>query len=475
MWKINIQAPFKGYLKKWYLDDNINNGESTQANDMDCVDVNNGNCITSGFKNRALLETDEVIYRFSNVDTQDYSYGMSDHKVWKVSSSITSDTNFPHTITGAAACGFWNNAVYYKEAVYYFWHTFSSGDIGKITNLTGTTQTFDDDWGSTNDDNLEEGDYTPVFTTLDEHLIFGNGQYLGWYDGTTLDTKFYDFGDNLRIKTIAEQGGYIYVSVNNPDSDLGTIYILNSDISTEATVVSMISVGDKIYESLVVNGIVYVVHDPTIGEASSKIGYISGDRLVDLDLCGKSFGGQLNFCGDYIFMSGEYGKIMALSTPHSPSEYILTSPISITNISDTGGGGGCKSNGYNLFYSFTGNDGKFYVEYFTLSSQGIAGYWISKTWITADENSDSMIDNIVVNTNKLKATAKCNLEIYINEQDAPIKTLEITGENKYKHIFRNLGISNVDKLKIKLDWSVGVDNKFVEIQKINIKGHNYEK
>ncbi|NCD23664.1 MAG: hypothetical protein EOL90_12110 [Spartobacteria bacterium] len=470
MWKIDIKAPFGGFLRKYYLDDYINVGANNQANDMKCISLNKSSYITPGYTPAKTEETSEVIYKFSNLDSQGNSYGISNTKVFQVGSSVTDSANYPHTISGAAAAGFWNNIVVYKDNLYYFWHTFSGGDIGKATSITATPS-FDDDWGSTEDDNLEEGDYTPVYVTLDNILIFGNGQYLGWYDGTTLDTKFYDFGSNLRIKAITEQGGYIYIAVNNKNSDLGYIYIINNNIDSDVSIIDMINVGDQIDELYTVNGIIYVFHRETMGEDASKIGYISGNRIIELDIFYEGTPSQIEFVSDIMFFTSEE-SVLGLSTPYNSNQFLLTRPLDVVSGTSLGGGG-LKSTGSRLLHSYSGAS-KFYVEFYNLTSKGIDAYWTSKTWITSTIDELSMIDSIFVKTNALEEDAKCNLEIYTNRSGTASKTLEISGENKTRHIFRNLGISGIEEFKIKLDFSVGKIGDVVEIQEIQIGGHTYQ-
>lgn len=473
MWKINIKAPFGGYLNKYYLDDNLTVGENNKANDMKCIDINNINSITPGFTNQKEETTSEVVFKFSNPDSQGYIYGISNTKVIRVASSMVSTAYFPHTISGAAPAGFWNNIVVYGNELYYFWHTFTGGDIGKAINITGSTPVFDDDWGSTENDNLEDGYYTPTYITADNILLFGNSQYLGWYDGTTLDTKFYDFGDRLRIKAITEQSGIIYVAVVDTSSDLGYIYAINDDISTEATIIDMINVGDEVTELYAINGIIYVFHKEIIGEKAHKIGYISGNRIIDLGIQAKTMGNQVLFANDMLFFSGE-GEVLAMSTPYESSTFELTSPFDVTP-GILYGYGALGNTGSELIYSTSTNTaGEYYIQHYDLKDKGIDSYWVSKTWIVGDIDSLSVIDSIVVKTNALKSTAKCNLEIYKNKETTPIKTLAITTKDKTRHIFRNLGVSGVDEFKIKLDFSVGVVNKKVEIQSIEINGHPYE-
>jgi hypothetical protein len=472
MWKINIKAPFNGYLNKYYLESDMTVGQSSQANDMSCIDFTRMSSITSGFKPQAGGTTYELVTAISNSDGSNH-FGIGNTRLFKISTTgaSTSDATWPHTITGASIFGNLSNVIVYDGTLYYFWNSLTAANIGKCTTPSGTP-TFDDDWGTT----VAGGTFTklvnkPMIVNSNNYLLFGNGQYLGTYDGVTLDSEFYDFGSRNTVEAITEQSAYTYVAVNNIEGK-GFIYLFDSSM-TGNTYVDYINVGDKITALYAINGIIYVFHQESIGQDLSKVGYVSGNRIVDLPMFhkGTPLSKGVDFAGDVLFFNTD-DETLGISTPYASNGFILSSPLEPKYSTI----GGLRATKNALLVASSDADTNHYISQYALSAsgKGINAYWTSKTFEVADVDQLGMIESIEVKTKRFATNRECELSIYVNRSSTAYRTLTISTASETRHIFRNLNIAGVKEFKIKLDFSSGDGGSLVYLESISIKGHNYE-
>ena len=388
--------------------------------------------------------------------------------------------NFPHTIAGSSVVG---SSVYIDTNLgyFYFYKATGGADIGKVNNLDGTP-TYDDDWGSTEDQALEvsTGAKYPV-TGIDindsNYMVFGNIQYMGYYDGTTLDVQAVDFGDGKIVADMTSTNDYVYVSVNTNVSEnrhtKGIIYVVSDPTST--TWVDTINVNGKIGATIAKDGIVYVFHQKN---ASNEVtlSYINGNRLEKITTFGSTsydfddlpLYGQVTIWKDLIvFASGT--KIYSFGQIAEGQNNILFSNILPKYTKDIGAV--ANTNG-KLYISSSNGSSTHDVSY--QSGNTVTADYTSLVFDTSDGDSLSMIDSVTVYTNALVSGASCDLKIYKNQGQTLAKTITIDTVGKTRHVSRELGLNGMEDFKIVLDWSGGSASNLVDIRKISIKGHNYE-
>ena len=298
-----------------------------------------------------------------------------------------------------------------------------------------------------------------MIVNSNNYLVFGNGQYLGTYDGTTMDSAYYDFGTGKKVTSITEQSGYTYVSVND-ENEKGKIFLyFLSDFSSEEYV-DYISVGDKTEALYAINGVIYVFHEESIGQDLSKIGYISGNRVIDLPIYydGSPLSKRIDFAGDVLFFNTDE-ETLGLSTPYDQTSFILSSPLE----PKYGNTAALKSNSSYLLVA-SSDTTNHYISRYSLSNsgKGVNGKWKSKTWEVADIDNMGMIDSIEVKTKKLRSGGRCDLSVYINRETTAYKTIQIDDVGEIRHIFRRLNISGVKEFNFELDFSNGCSLVYIE-------------
>lgn len=497
-WKLNIMPPFKGFANKWFKNSYGTYGYDNQANAMKNIDLTDPNCLKQGFGiktgTNGALATLGKIYDMKSVSaTFNISVGQTDsthgylHFLTVDLSSanklaIADNASFPHAITNYAnGFDYPLGCVRESSNYFYFYNTNAGGEIGRASGLDGTP-VLDDDWGSTVPTGKKALNIAPhPAINVDNKIIFGNGNYLGMYDGTTLDTERYNFSSisgigDCDIVDLEETSSYIYCGINRGSNayslnSIGEICIINKDLQPND--LGIFEIVDKIYlkdtlgSMITVNGVMYVFHGDLVN-GIYKIGYISGNSVVDI----LSFDGglpqfhQVDFTNDSIYwVAGS--KIYSLSIIDEILPKIISYPVS-SKYSTIGGISALRG----VFVISSTNGTNHDLSYIDGRTKDCS--WTTITKQVSDNRELSIIDNIGIETNVLGSGASCTVSIYINQKSTPERTLTITGEGKSRHTFSgNNYISGVESFYLKFDWSGGSATNLVDIRKITINGHYY--
>ncbi|NCD00375.1 MAG: hypothetical protein EOL95_11850 [Bacteroidia bacterium] len=481
MWKIDIKAPFGGYSPRWFKNTNSTYGNSNQANAMTNIDMSDPSALKQGFGITTVTDNSDLTAELVDIGESDRTFQLAIEntaKLHSLSGTVLDNlTNFPHTISGTSVVG---QSVFLDVNLgyFYFYRTNTGADIGKASNLDGTP-TFDDDWGSTTDAGLKvfTGAKYPV-TSIDinnsSYMVFGNIQYMGYYDGVTLDVQAIDFGAGKIVSDMSATNDYVYVSVNDAEGEnihtKGIIYVVSDPTTT--TWVDTINVNGKIGATIVKDGIVYVFHQKNASDEIT-LSYVNGNRLEKLTTFDGALPryGQVTIWKDLIMFRSDH-KIYSFGQIAEGQGNILFSNISPKYTHTSVDYGAIANANGKLWISSSDNSTNHDLSY--QNGNTVTSSWTSLVFNVSNGDSLAMIDSLTIYTNALEANAKCDLKIYKNQGQTLVKTLEISETGKTRHVFRNLGLNDIEDFKIVLDYSSGSATKLVDIRQINIKGHNYE-
>jgi len=298
-WRINIDNPSLGGLAPQAFHESYPSfGNKNQAGSMQNMDLTNPGYIdqgpgwailTNGDSNGVVTTLIKGIV--DSTIASNTTYGVGGTELYKFSNTtVTSDGTWPHTIDKAAVTGETGEDVaYYKGALYYSYnHSGSAGDIGKFD----LSSTFDDDWGSTTPTGAAalEDALHPFANGGNDILYFGNGRYVGDYDGTTFDPQALDLPEDASVYDIKWFNDKLWILANRPDLSIGSvnkvtgsIYVWDGVSSSWELEIPLIGGGGALH---VYNGTMFVFYDNSslapYGAGESHIGYINGSSIVDL-------------------------------------------------------------------------------------------------------------------------------------------------------------------------------------------------
>lgn len=291
-WKITIDTPSLGGYPPNYINETYPSfGNKNQAGAMQNMDLTNPGFITQGpgladysTSGPTISSLVRSVLEIPVAATESVAIGGSYIYHFSTSSILGS-----HLIDKAAVTGEdGEDVVQYGSNVYYTYnHSGSAGDIGKAdTGFAG----YDDDWGST----VPSGAATLDGSTGVGHqlkvggndvMYFANGRYIGSYDGTTLQTQALDLSTGSVVASIAWLNDRLWIAANKPSTT-------QSNVKTEASIYvwngttdswdSSITFPGLIGALFVRRGIMYVWYAEISTTGLYKLGYISGNAIVDL-------------------------------------------------------------------------------------------------------------------------------------------------------------------------------------------------
>lgn len=237
----------------------------------------------------------------------DVSYACGGNQYYQISSSAVTNSGgtYPYTIdkgtvTGEDADGI----VYYQSKVYVFYnHSGAAGDI-----LQDTAGTIDVDWGSTIPTGAEtiQSATHQAIVGGDDVLYFTNGRYVGYIDGTTLETQGLDFWTNAECSSITWNNNRVVVAVNRPNvsgSNFSESGIYSWDGVTSSWSGDPIEVSGRIGALYTKNGVTYCWWQDGTDTGGFSLGYVSGGRLIQI----RRFKGTLPLW----YQVGEYKGYLA--------------------------------------------------------------------------------------------------------------------------------------------------------------------
>jgi len=484
---INMNAPFRGYIPKYF--ESTDFGDDSQAYRMESMRIDSAS-ISQDYAIDDTISTTETIDAFaktSPTSTTRYTFAVSDSYVYIIDLAGPTTITETHSFGSSFASKGKNDCVVYKDNLYYFYTKSggTSGDIGKATDITSGAgvATYTDAWGSSEDGLLEGGDDISVKVTIKNFMLFSNSQYLGKYDGTTLDVKFFDFGLGNTTGCIEEQNGIVYVVVTDKGGK-STIHMYNESMELDSdgnlSEYGSINVGDIVSSLISINGIVYLFHHSFDNDFFSYInGSIISETGIEIsDLRLRPTKKMLNYDGVSLFVENK-----SISTPVSSKSFILSENFTNSyNMNDAGYAiySNSEQTGptlYSISQDTTGSQ-SYIVQKRTNIGQAINSTWTSKTWHLNGVKNKGRIDNMFIRTSpSYGATAKTlKVEFYRNKENNPIRTEEfsfIYSSTTRTYISRTqLGINNVDEFYIKLIWDT-TDNGRLKLLNLKINGEYY--
>jgi len=468
--RIELTDLHKGLAPLSHIDSDTFIGAGGQASDMKAdiisrpgfltqspglVDLTNGN--QDG-------EVDELIRFIMEQPINDADcYVVGTAHLFKLSvTTVVDDANYPMTITGMTSG---ESIIHLNGNLFVFYNKATGGDIAT---LTLSTNTLDDDWGSTTDVLLEKALHPSA--VKEDIILFGNGQYVGKYiEGlATLDVQALDFGTGAEIADIVFHSNYWWIAVNYGKRK-SQIYMYDgsalSNILSDESGVGAQEIG-FLYT---LNGVIYVSFSDSTGGGYS-IGYLSGKVITPL----KYFSGSLPdhrqktlYKHTIAFISG--ANIWSFGAS------VQQLPVQISKLADAGHStvGGIASPFGTPFVASSDGEGDFRLAKFS-------GYSVDSEWksLFVDLTRDNKIGNIhtiIVYTKPLEENAKAVLKIEGNQGEESATIGDIETENRTRHEFNTINIPAVEDARVIIDYSEGNATADCPIRKIILLGNFVER
>jgi hypothetical protein len=353
--------------------------------------------------------------------------------------------------------------------LYYFFNKASGGEIGKYD----LNVTFTDNWGSTVPTGAAalQSARHPVAKKQDI-MLFGNGRYVGTYvagTNTLAPTKL-DFTSSSEVADVVFHANQWIIAVNSGVTS-GTnransqVYYydgaaLSSILSDEAAVGVQ-----QIGFLMPVNGVVYLAYKDLSSAGGFAIGYLSGRRVVPL----RYFTGTLP---DFAQKTLYKNTIAFVSNGliYSVGAVVEQLPIQLSQHAD---------GGFTTVAALAAPFGTPMVSSNQSSSYKLAqfsGYDTACAWKSIvipliNGRGIGFIDEVIVLTKTLGASASCALTLETNQNSTTSASKTITTTGKRRHVFRSLAITNVEDFRVALDWSGGSASNDCAIRQIIVRGH----
>ena len=477
-WKLEISAPFSGFAPAWWKNSYPMYGNKKEAADMLNVDNTDPTFLTQGAGISVLTNGSQaaavttLIKHILDVPTSsDVTFGIGGNKLYKINSTtVTNDGTFPHTIDKGAVTGEDGEClVRVGDYLYYFYN--HSGGLGDIGRLTISTNTFDDDWGST----VPTGAHT-ILNSVHSAVLAGNGiiyftngRYVGYYDTltNTLSDDELDFDNDTVCVDLVWEKNTLFIVTNNPNisgsnNNRGTIYSWDGVSSSfDEPIIELGGEGGGI---LTKNGRIYVFYRDR-SSSDNKLGYLYGDTIVEL----TGFDGTLpQFYSKCIYKNQIAFFVDGLLYLYGSSDSKI--PVSLINYSSsTYGTSGALAVPFNvpLLASYSGS---------TYNIVKLSGNTVTANWKSlAFDCSTSIIDRIIFYVEPLSIGARCDWTLTYNRGQSTyiptsVKNLSYTNLTSALSIEINPKLK-CDDFRINLDWSNGSASNLVKIRKIEIEGH----
>lgn len=459
-WTIKISAPFGGYAPLYWEDTYPIFGNANQAGDMAEVDLISPNFLKQGPGLATLTAGDQagsvttlIRMILDRATADNVSYAVGQDKIYTLSATaVTAVASLPANSVAESILQF-------QASLYTFYNDTVSGngDIRKGT---------DDDWGSTEDVKLANAPH-PSLEAADK-MLFGNGRYVGTYDGTLLDTQDLDFKADAVVVDLAYTQARYWIAVNWPNlsgnnRNEGRIYIWNGE---DGSWEDDIFVGGRIGCIWAEAGTIFCVYRD-VSNGVNKIGYVSGNRLVPIT--GSDFYGDLplfyqktKYKNHTLLLSGNKVFAFGASTESLPAKIFPFCSAGYT----TGGGIACPF-GTPLIASNQTTSYKIAK----ISGYSVAGNWKSLMFNVCQAGHISIIDKIEVHTNRMTAGARVDLTVRYNQGAGtlPSSAWQISTASTSRHV-KSFG-NKVEDFRIELSWANGSATYPANIKEIYIKGH----
>jgi len=476
-WRIKISSPFVGLAPGWWensypsFGNRSHSGRMTNCDILDPSKITQGKLfvnLTAGTQAGAVTTLIKRVLDFPSSSGVGWAIGGA--KLYKFSNTaVTNAGAYPHTIDkGAVTAEDGEDMVVNGDYLYYFYnHSGSAGDIGR---LTISTDTFDDDFGSTIPATgaaaLVNAPHAAI-KGLDGIIYFTNGRYVGTYDETNdvLDTQALDlYADAVAVDLVWEKN-ILWIAYNRPNisgSNNNEGVIIAWDTVSSTFQEPIIEVGGKVGALVLKNGLVYCFYQD-VASSQGKLGRIRGDMIEEL----RSFNGSLPSPGQAI----KYKNMIAWLSDallYLWGAVDVENPITLSNhatlLNATGGG---------LAVPF-GN--------IIAGSTAGANYSLAKlgsSYATDCQNKTKMfdvftstIDKVTVIFEPTAANARVDVKLEYNQVSSKtLGTITHTNQAGKTRVVFEPKLANVEDFRIFLDWANANATNPLSVRSIIVEGH----
>lgn len=291
-WQILINNFLGGFAPAWYKESYPSYGNKNQAGTMQNIDLTNPGFMTQGpglanltNGTQAGAVTTLIKGATDYAVTSGVAYGVGGAKLYKFSSStVTSDGTWPHAIDKGAVTGEdGEDVILYQGNLYYSYnHSGSAGDIGKYD----LSSSFDDDWGSTVPSGAAALTNNPHPMALggNDTFAFGNGRYLGTYDGTTLQTQALDLPTGYVVVDVQWNQDRWWITANNnnisgSNKNGASIFVWDGTATSWEVEIKLMGTAGG---SHVKNGVLFQFYQDVTSTGGYKLGYVNGSGITDV-------------------------------------------------------------------------------------------------------------------------------------------------------------------------------------------------
>jgi len=402
-----------------------------------------------------------INYILETPTSDDVTFGIGATKLFKISSTTVASggtPSWPTTITDAVAG---KSIQYLKGTLYYFFTRAADGAIGSYDLST----TFNHAWQT----GLAKADVYPT-AKKEDVMLFGHGRYVGTYFASTdtISKTKLDFGNNTEVADITFHSNQWWVAVNSgitgSNRNSSQIYTYaggaTTSILSDEAAVGLQKIGFLFPD----NGVIYVAYQDSTFTGGYKIGYLSGKRIEPL----LSFTGSLPthaqktlYRNTILFLSS--GKIYA------GGSVIPDMPFALSELAD-GGYATCGALAAPFGTPMVSSTASTNFRLAQFSGNTVASDWSSIVIPTRNGKTLGMLDEIIVQTNILGANARCDLTAYYNQEASNSGANQVTGTGVSRHTFK-VSKSNLEDIKIKLDWAEGNTTNLATIKEVELSGH----
>jgi len=474
---IELNKFYAGFSPVAHLNSLTEFGNSGHASAMQNVDVLTPDYITQGpaLSNltngtQAGVVSELINFILDRATADGVTYGIGATKLFKITpTTVTSggSPSWPQAVTGMTDG---ESVIELLGNLYGFYNKSSGGEILK---MPLSTEVIDPDWGSTTPATGAGALQSALHPSAkkEDLMIFGNGKYLGTYNATsdTLALTKLDFGNGTEVADVDFFSNQWLIAVNSGISgtnrNKSQIFLWEggaiSPILSDEVAVGVQKIG-FIYP---LNGIVFLAFQDLTG--GYKIGFVNGRRIKTVAHFTGSLPGfnQKTLYKDMILFVSS-GLIYAAGA------VIDELPFSISQHADGGYatvGALAAPFGTPLVASSDGGSNHRLAKF---SGYDTACTWKSIIIPVIQGRKIGMIDEIIVLTNHLGASARCDLLLQYNQQQSDSGTaLQITGTGKRRHVFKDFKHTRIEDFNVSLDWSNGSASNPCNIRRIIIKGH----
>lgn len=473
LYTLNFSAPYLGLAQSSYKDDNNAIGNNNVFSRIHNCSLYNQN----GISNSPLMEdraVGELLHNITDYCVKtDLAYGISNNKIYSIAKDKT--ITEVHTITGGNN-KYGNSLALIGDYLYYFYNTTNGYNIGRydLNNTWEDTFSATTISGSPITTNISSGINSKLpnkiisvggdMVSSANYCYFANGYKLGYIlsNQNKIETSYLTFPKQEEISDITSFNGYLLVATSNVISYKGDscIYFISTipETTTQSAVKGYIHVNGKIGCLFSDNGTLYVIYSTE--DSVVRIAYLNGSTLVDI----TSFEGSLPNCF-------QKTKVMDF--------LMFKSCPNIVAIGNSAVGLGISTYNYENCYD---DNGCIAAPFNSLIISGERQVNYAVSFITNDYNSDSYIETLTINADKIDNISTLNsvlintnpllngeeLEVDFYVDGVYHKTVKVNNPSGRQEIGAP---NNIKTLKLVIKWKT---NKQVIIKNISFKFNTNE-